>query len=170
MFQHLKIDFSTLNPGGLFTSLFGLFTSLRLVKYKPACKQAAGLEWLGRSDFEPGCLSSLVRRRWFALRGTRVQAPASPSPKILQKSSRSEKTRGPGDAPARLHVFLACLLVLRPVYCIFWLVYWLSGLFTCLGASASVLSSPVKHSEVLSGAFAVSLWALLGLEPRISRF
>ena len=23
-FQHLKIDFSTLNPGGLFTSLFGL--------------------------------------------------------------------------------------------------------------------------------------------------
>ena len=125
----------------MFTSLFGLFTSLRLVKYKPACKQAAGLEWLGRSDFEPGCLSSLVRRRWFALRGTRVQAPASPSPKILQKSSKSEKTRGPGDAPSRLLVFLACLLVLRPVYCIFCLVYWLSGLFTCLGASASVLFS-----------------------------
>ena len=166
VFQHLKIDFSTLNPGVQYTGFFVQYTGRRLVKYWISSILDAGLEWLGRSDFEPGCLSGLVRRRWFALLGTRVQAPASSSPKILQKSSKSEKIRGPGDALSSLLDILSSLLHLRPVYYLFRPVYCISVQYTGRGASASVLFSPVRHSEVLSGAFAVSLWASLGTRTK----
>ena len=63
----------------------------RLVKYGPGHKRDAGIEWLSRSVCEPGCLSGLVRRRLLAKPETRVRVLALPTPKILQKSSKSEK-------------------------------------------------------------------------------
>ena len=87
-FQHFKIALSTLNRGGLYTSLFVLYTSRRLVKYKPGSIQASGIGWLGKSGNGPGCLHGLVRRRLSALPGTRVQVPACSSlknpPKIFK--------------------------------------------------------------------------------------
>ena len=74
----------------------------RLVKYGPGHKRDAGIEWLSRSDFGPDCLGGLGRRRLPAKPGTRVQVRAWSSLKILQKSSKSEKTRRPGVALSRL--------------------------------------------------------------------
>ena len=90
-FQHLKIDFSTLNLGVPILVRFVPILVRRLVNIGPGQYRYGRIDWLSRSGAEPGCLGGLVRRRSFALLGTRVQAPAPPSPKIFQKSSKSEK-------------------------------------------------------------------------------
>ena len=90
-FQHLKIDFSTLNPGVQVIVRFVPYTVRQLVNYCPGNNWYARIGWFGRSGTEPGCLGGLVRRRSFALLGTRVRAPAPPSRNFPGKSSKSEK-------------------------------------------------------------------------------
>ena len=90
-FQHLKIDFSTLNPGVQVIVRFVPYTVRQLVNYCPGNNWYSRIGWFGRSGAEPGCLGGLVRRRSFALLGTRVRAPASPSRNFPEKSSKSEK-------------------------------------------------------------------------------
>ena len=129
----------------------------RLVKYGPGHKRDAGIELLSRSVCEPGCLSGLVRRRLLAKPETRVRVLALPTPKILQKSSKSEKTRGPGDA---------C-----PVYWPFRHVYGHSVTFTAFFVTFLVFLSRlwVTVRRVVCS-FSLSSVLKCCLEPLLCRF
>jgi len=156
-FQHSKIALSTLNPGVQYIELFVQYTGPQLVKYCPGSILDAGLEWLSRSDFEPGCLRSLVRRRLFALLGTRVRVLASPSPKILQKSSKSEKT------------------VVRetrcPVYWSFCPVYWTSVQFTAFLVQFTAFPSSILDAvRRLVCSFPLAVILKCCLEPLLCLF
>ena len=154
-FQHFKIALSTLNLGVQYTSLFVQYTSPRLVKYCPGSKQAAGLEWLSRSDFEPSCLGGLVRRRLTAKPESRVRVLAWSSPQNPPKIFKIWENRGPVYWTSSLLVALSSLLVILSSLLPFRPVYWTH----CVGQCALF---PVRHSEVLSGTFAVSLLGLAG--------
>ena len=159
VFQHLKIDFSTLNLGVPILVRFVPILVRQLVNIGPGQYRYGRIDWLSRSGAEPGCLGGLVRRRSFALLGTRVRAPALSSSKILQKSSKSEKIldRHPlctNFGTIRTNFGTPVPILVRSVPIL------------VRSASGSVLSFPCKHSEVLSGTFAVSLWASLGTRTK----
>ena len=140
-FQHFKIALSTLNPGDQYTCHFDMYTGPRLVKYCPGSIPVTGIEWLSRSGNGPGCLYGLVRRRLTTMPETRVRVLAWSSPKILQKSSRCEKTdvqvaRLASSLPSR-PVYMS----FRPVYMSFRPVYRPFVRYTCHRAPGSVLSS-----------------------------
>ena len=158
MFQYLKIDFSTLNLGVPILVRFVPILVRQLVNIGPGQYRYGRIDWLSRSGAEPDCLGGLVRRRRFALLGTRVRAPAPPSRIFPGKSSKSEKIHHrsreePSDPSSVPFIVRPVPFIVRSVP------------FIVRSASGSVLFFPFRHSEVLSGPFAVSLWLCWGLEP-----
>jgi len=148
----------------------------QLVNYCPGNNWYARIGWFGRSGAEPSCLGGLVRRRLFALLGTRVRVLAPPSRNFPEKSSKSEKiienpSSEPSDPPSVPFIVRLVPFIVRSYHLLYDPYHLLYDPYHLLYAvRRAVCSFP---SEARAGSFVsarsfvfVCLCLCWGLEPR----